>query len=173
MHIEITGRMTGKTTRLIAAANKKRQEGKKVVIVLSTPLDKEHMRMFLDIAMDIASKVKGAYVTSCDLLNINRRNELPIAEREILEALIKDSDACWFFDEFGWYENQLDIPIMPNGYYTTTPRPGFDLMNASGDRVINQLLAKAETFVDTVVVMPCNSALRAEGMDFWGIDYVA
>ncbi len=29
MHIEITGRMTGKTTRLIAAANKKRQEGKK------------------------------------------------------------------------------------------------------------------------------------------------
>ncbi|MGL4648593.1 MAG: hypothetical protein ACRC1H_04230, partial [Caldilineaceae bacterium] len=60
MHIEITGRMTGKTTRLIAAANKKRQEGKKVVIVLSTPLDKEHMRMFLDIAMDIASKVKGA-----------------------------------------------------------------------------------------------------------------
>ncbi|MFM5530441.1 hypothetical protein ACET7F_12595 [Aeromonas veronii] len=169
MHIEITGRMTGKTTRLIAAANKKRQEGKKVVIVLSLPLDKDHLWVFLD----IASKIKGAYVTSCDLLNINRRNELPQAEREILEALIKDSDACWFFDEFDWYENQLDIPIMPNGYYTTTPRPGFDLMNASGDRVINQLLAKAETFVDTVVVMPCNSALRAEGMDFWGIDYVA
>lgn len=169
MHIEITGRMTGKTTRLIAAANKKRQEGKKVVIVLSSPLDKEHLGMFLD----IASKIKGAYVTSCDLLNINRRNELPQAEREILEALIKDSDDCWFFDEFDWYENQLDIPIMPNGYYTTTPRPGFDLMNASGDRVINKLIAKAETFVDTVVVMPCNSVLRAEGMDFWGIDYVA
>lgn len=169
MHIEITGRMTGKTTRLIAAANKKRQEGKKVVIVLSLPLDKDHLWVFLD----IASKIKGAYVTSCDLLNINRRNEIPQAEREILEALIKDSDACWFFDEFDWYENQLDIPIMPNGYYTTTPRPGFDLMNASGDRVINKLLAKAETFVDTVVVMPCNSVLRAEGMDFWGIDYVA
>lgn len=169
MHIEITGRMTGKTNRLIAAANKKRQEGKKVVIVLSSPLDKDHLCVFLD----IASKIKGAYVTSCDLLNINRRNKLPQAEREILEALIKDSDACWFFDEFDWHENQLDIPIMPNGYYTTTPRPGFDLMNASGDRVINQLLAKAETFVDTVVVMPCNSVLRAEGMDFWGIDYVA
>lgn len=169
MHIEVTGRMTGKTTRLIAAANKKRQEGKKVVIVLSLPLDKDHLWVFLD----IASKIKGAYVTSCDLLNINRRNEIPQAEREILEALIKDSDACWFFDEFDWYENQLDIPIMPNGYYTTTPRPGFDLMNASGDRVINKLLAKAETFVDTVVVMPCNSVLRAEGMDFWGIDYVA
>ncbi|TNI86126.1 hypothetical protein CF133_07080, partial [Aeromonas salmonicida] len=82
MHIEITGRMTGKTTRLIAAANKKRQERKKVVIVLSSPLDKEHLWMFLD----IASKVKGAYVTSCDLLNINRRNELPQAEREILEG---------------------------------------------------------------------------------------
>ncbi|QNF16136.1 hypothetical protein FT669_01855 [Aeromonas jandaei] len=169
MHIEITGRMTGKTTRLIAAANNKRKEGKKVVIVLSSPLDKEHLWMFLD----ISSKVKGAYVTSCDLLNINRRNELPQAEREILEALIKDSDACWFFDEFDWYENQLDIPIMPTGYYTTTPRPGFDLMKASGDRVLNKLLAKAETFVDTVVVMPCNSVLRAEGMDFWGIDYVA
>lgn len=167
MHIEITGRMTGKTTRLIAAANSKRQEGKKVVIVLSSPLDKDHLWVFLD----IASKLKGAYVTSCDLLNINRRNELPKAEREILEALIKDSDACWFFDEFDWYENQLDIPIMPNGYYTTTPRPGFDLMNASGNRVINQLLAKAETFVDTVVVMPCNSVLRAEGMDFWGVDH--
>ena len=45
-------------------------------------------------------------------------------------------------------------------------------MKASGDRVINKLIAKAETFVDTVVVMPCNSVLRAEGMDFWGIDYV-
>ncbi|WP_421245477.1 hypothetical protein [Aeromonas sanarellii] len=169
MHIEITGRMTGKTTRLIAAANKRRQEGKKVVIVLSTPLDKQRLRMFLD----IASKVKGAYVASCDMLIMNRRNELSKAEREILEALIKDSDACWFFDEFDWYENQLDIPIMPNGYYTTTPRPGFDLMNASGDRVINKLLNKAETFVDTVLVMPCNSILRADGMDFWGVDHVA
>lgn len=169
MHIEITGRMTGKTTRLIAAANKKRQEGKKVVIVLSLPLDKDHLWVFLD----IASKIKGAYVTSCDLLNINRRNELPQAEREILEALIKDSDAYWFFDEFDWYENQLDIPIMPSGYYTTTPRPGFDLMNTSGDRAINKLLHKAETFVDTVVVMPCNSVLRADGMDFWGVDHVA
>jgi hypothetical protein len=169
MHIEITGRMTGKTTRLIAAANKKRQEGKKIVIVLSTPLDKQHLWVF----MDIASKVKGAYVASCDMLNMSRRNELCPAERETLEALIKDGDACWFFDEFDWYENQLDIPIMPNGYYTTTPRTGFDLMNASGDRVINKLLSKAETFVDTVVVMPCNSVLRADGMDFWGIDYVA
>ncbi|WOX51030.1 hypothetical protein R2E40_14595 [Aeromonas sp. CD] len=169
MHIEITGRMTGKTTRLIAAANKTRQEGKKVVIVLATPLDKQRLWVFLD----IASKVKGAYVASCDMLNIDSRKELPQAEQEILEALIKDSDACWFFDEFDWYENQLDIPIMPNGYYTTTPRPGFDLMNDSGDRVINKLIDKAETFVDTVVVMPCNSVLRAEGMDFWGIDYVA
>lgn len=169
MHIEITGRMTGKTTRLIAAANKKRQEGKKIVIVLSTPLDKQHLWVF----MDIASKVKGAYVASCDMLNMNRRKELCQAEREALEALIKDRDACWFFDEFDWYENQLDIPIMPNGYYTTTPRQGFDLMNTPGDRVINKLIAKAETFVDTVVVMPCNSVLRADGMDFWGIDYVA
>ncbi|MFM4919459.1 hypothetical protein ACEUCL_17065 [Aeromonas dhakensis] len=169
MHIEITGRMTGKTTRLIAAANKKRQEGKKIVIVLSTPLDKQHLWVF----MDIASKVKGAYVASCDMLNMNRRKELCQAEREALEALIKDRDACWLFDEFDWYENQLDIPIMPNGYYTTTPRQGFDLMNTPGDRVINKLIAKAETFVDTVVVMPCNSVLRADGMDFWGIDYVA
>ncbi|ELO1553951.1 hypothetical protein [Aeromonas hydrophila] len=169
MHIEITGRMTGKTHRLIEAANKKRQEGSKVVIVLSTPLDKQRLWMFLD----IASKVKGGYVTSCEMLDMNRRNELCQAEREILEALIQDSEACWFFDEFDWYENQLDIPIIPNGYYTTTPRPGFDLMNASGDRVINKLLNKAKTFVDSVVVMPCNSVLRAEGMDFWGIDYVA
>jgi hypothetical protein len=169
MHIEITGRMTGKTTRLIAAANKKRQDGKKVVIVLSTPSEKQHRWIF----QYIANQVKGAYVISYDMLNINRRNELCQFVKEIWEQLIKDSDACWFFDEFDWYENQLDIPIMPNGYYTTTPRPGFDLMKTSGERVINQLLAKAETFVDTVVVMPCNSALRAEGMDFWGIDYVA
>ena len=168
MHIEITGRMTGKTTRLIAAANKKRQEGKKVVIVLSTPSEKQHRWIF----QYIANQVKGAYVISYDMLSEHRRNELCLFVK-IWELIIKDSDACWFFDEFDWYENQLDIPIMPNGYYTTTPRPGFDLMNASGDRVINQLLTKAETFVDTVVVMPCNSVLRAEGMDFWGIDYVA
>lgn len=168
MHIEITGRMTGKTTRLIAAANKKRQEGKKVVIVLSTPSEKQHRWIF----QYIANQVEGAYVISYDMLAEHRRNELCLFVK-IWELIIKDSDACWFFDEFDWYENQLDIPIMPNGYYTTTPRPGFDLMNASGDRVINQLLAKAETFVDTVVVMPCNSVLRAEGMDFWGIDYVA
>ncbi|GAA0454311.1 hypothetical protein GCM10009412_29750 [Aeromonas salmonicida subsp. achromogenes] len=46
-------------------------------------------------------------------------------------------------------------------------------MNTSGDRVINKLLSKAETFVDTVLVMPCNSVLRGEGMDFWGVDYAS
>ncbi|HHQ4791267.1 TPA: hypothetical protein ACSP21_002162 [Aeromonas veronii] len=169
MHIEITGRMTGKTTRLIDAANKKRQEGAKVVIVLSTPADKQHHWIF----QEIANQVKGAFVISCDLLDKNLMRELGPLRQKKLEDLIGGSDTCWFFDEFDWYENQLDIPIMPNGYYTTTPRPGFDLMNTSGDRAINKLLHKAETFVDTVVVMPCNSVLRADGMDFWGVDYVA
>ncbi|MGU5765423.1 hypothetical protein [Aeromonas allosaccharophila] len=169
MHIEITGRMTGKTNRLIEAANKKWQEGAKVVIVLSTPSEKQHRWIF----QDIANQVKGAVVISCDLLDKNLMRELGPHRQKQLEDLIGGSDTCWFFDEFDWYENQLDIPITPNGYYTTTPRPGFNLMNASGDRAINKLLNKAETFVDTVVVMPCNSVLRADGMDFWGIDYVA
>jgi len=169
MHIEITGRMTGKTDRLLKEANKRVNEGAEVVIVLAVPASKDS-RWLID---EIATKVPGSYVISYELLSEKNRHHLKTEIQELLARLEHDKDAVWFFDEFDWYENQSYIPIMPNGYYTTTPRPGFDLMNASGDRVINKLLNKAETFVDTVLVMPCNSILRADGMDFWGIGHVA
>ncbi|MCX4106236.1 hypothetical protein OR620_20920 [Aeromonas hydrophila] len=169
MHIEITGRMTGKTERLLKEANKRLDEGAEVVIVLAVPASND-FRWLID---EIAKKVPGSYVISYELLNEKNRSHLKTDVQTKLSKLERDQGVVWFFDEFDWYENQEHIPIMPTGYYTTTPRPGFDLMKVSGDRVINKLLAKAETFVDTVVVMPCNSVLRAEGMDFWGIDYVA
>ncbi|MGN5127749.1 hypothetical protein [Aeromonas sp. 30P] len=153
MHIEITGRMTGKTERLIATANQLIAKGKKVVIVYPCGARQA----------DFKKCCPGAKVIS----------DKAMKESKWFEELDNDQDAIWMFDEFDWFDNQSIIKIRPNGYYYTTPRPGFDLMNASGDRVINQLLAKAETFVDTVVVMPCNNVLRDEGMDFWGIDYVA
>jgi len=169
MHIEITGRMTGKTERLLKEANKRLDEGVEVVIVLAVPASKD-FRWLID---EIAKKVPGSYVISYELLNEKNRSHLQTDIQVQLAKLERDQDVVWFFDEFDWYENQEHIPIRQNAYYATTPRPGFDLMNALSDRLIGQLLNKAETFVDTVVVMPCNSVLRADGMDFWGIDYVA
>lgn len=115
MHIEITGRMTGKTNRLINAANKKRQEGKKVVIVLSTPSEKQHRWIF----QEIANQVKGAFVISCDLLDKNLMRELGPLRQKQLEDLISDSEACWFFDEFDCMKTSLIYPSCR----TATTRP--------------------------------------------------
>ncbi|MFB2831771.1 hypothetical protein ACE1BS_19605 [Aeromonas jandaei] len=169
MHIEITGRMTGKTTRLLKEASKQLDEGAEVVIVLAVPASKEY-RWLID---GIAGKVPGSYVISYELLNEKNRHHLKTDIQDQLAKLEKDQGSVWFFDEFEWYEHQEHIPIRQNAYYTTTPHPGFDLMNASTDRLIGQLLKRAETFVDTVMIMPCHSSLRAHGMDFWGVDHVA
>ena len=153
MHIEITGRMTGKTERLIATANQLIAQGKRVVIVCCNS----------SLMMDYLQKgCPGAWVSGDKYLT----------KKTWFEELDNDHDAIWMFDEFDWFQNQSVIKIRPNGYYYTTPRPPFNLMKPTGDRPIAKLMQTYQTHVDTIIIMPCHTHLRDDSipMDFWGID---
>ena len=153
MHIEITGRMTGKTERLIATANQLIAQGKRVVIVCSN----NRFMMAL-----LQKGCPGAKVSGDKYLN----------KKERFAELDADPDVIWMYDEFDWFQNQSVIKIRPNGYYYTTPRPPFNLMKPTGDRPIAKLMRAYETHVDTIIIMPCHTHLRDDSipMDFWGID---
>ena len=152
MHIEITGRMTGKTERLIATANQLRAQGKKVVIVYPSGARQA----------DFKKCCPGAKVSG----------DKNLTKQEWFEKLDADPDAIWMYDEFDWFQNQSVIKIRPNGYYYTTPRPPFNLMKPTGDRPIAKLMQTYQTHVDTIIIMPCHTHLRDDSipMDFWGID---
>jgi hypothetical protein len=153
MHIEITGRQTGKTERLMAAANQFMAQGKRVVIVCC------NSRLMMDY---LQKGCPGAWVSGDKYLT----------KKTWFEELDNDHDAIWMFDEFDWFDNQSVIKIRPNGYYYTTPRPPFNLMKPTGDRPIAKLMQTYQTHVDTIIIMPCHTHLRDESirMDFWGID---
>lgn len=152
MHIEITGRMTGKTERLIATANQLIAQGKRVVIVCSN----NRFMMAL-----LQKGCPGAKVSGDKYLN----------KKEWFAELDADPDVIWMYDEFDWFQNQSVIKIRPNGYYYTTPRPPFNLMKPKGDRPIAKLMQTYQTHVDTII-MPCHTHLRDDSipMDFWGVD---
>lgn len=155
MHIEITGRMTGKTERLMAAANQFMAQGKRVVIVCC------NSRLMMDY---LQKGCPGALVSGDKYLT----------KKAWFEELDNDHDAIWMFDEFDWFDNQSVIKIRPNGYYYTTPRLPFNLMKPMGDRPIAKLMQTYQTHVDTIIIMPCHTRLRdcSTPMDFWGIaDY--
>ncbi|MGR6723033.1 hypothetical protein ACU6QH_04385 [Aeromonas veronii] len=153
MHIEITGRQTGKTERLMAAANQFIAQGKRVVIVCC------NSRLMMDY---LQKGCPGAWVSGDKYLT----------KKTWFEELDNDHDAIWMFDEFDWFDNQSVIKIRPNGYYYTTPRPPFNLMKPTGDRPIAKLMQTYQTNVDTIIIMPCHTHLRDDSipMDFWGID---
>ncbi len=153
MHIEITGRMTGKTERLIATANQLIAQGKRVVIVCSN----NRFMMAL-----LQKGCPGAKVSGDKYLN----------KKEWFAELDADPDVIWMYDEFDWFQNQSVIKIRPNGYYYTTPMPPFNLMKPKGDRPIAKLMQTYQTHVDTIIIMPCHTHLRDDSipMDFWGID---
>ncbi|WP_368211620.1 hypothetical protein [Aeromonas sp. s10] len=153
MHIEITGRMTGKTERLIATANQLIAQGKRVVIVCSN----NRFMMAL-----LQKGCPGAKVSGDKYLN----------KKEWFAELDADPDVIWMYDEFDWFQNQSVIKIRPNGYYCTTPRPPFNLMKPKGDRPIAKLMQTYQTHVDTIIIMPCHTHLRDDSipMDFWGVD---
>lgn len=152
MHIEITGRQTGKTHRLMATANQLLAQGEKVVIVCN------NNRFMMDW---FEKECPGAKVSGDKYLT----------KKKWFEELDNDPDAIWMYDEFDWFQNQSVIKIRSNGYYYTTPRREFDLMNPSGDRPIAKLMQTYETHVDTIIIMPCHSHLRDDKipMDFWGV----
>ena len=153
MHIEITGRQTGKTERLMAAANQFMAQGKRVVIVCC------NSRLMMNY---LQKGCPGAWVSGDKYLT----------KKTWFEELDNDHDAIWMFDEFDWFDNQSVIKIRPNGYSYTTPRPPFNLMKPTGDRPIAKLMQTYQTHVDTIIIMPCHTHLRDDSipMDFWGID---
>lgn len=153
MHIEITGRQTGKTERLMAVAYQLMAQGKRVVIVCC------NSRLMMDY---LQKGCPGAWVSGDKYLT----------KKTWFEELDNDPDAIWMFDEFDWFDNQSVIKIRPNGYYYTTPRPPFNLLKPKGNRPITKLMQTYQTHIDAITIMPCHTHLRDDSipMDFWGID---
>lgn len=98
MHLEISGRMTGKTTRMVEWAKKQAKAGVKVTIVLGTGW-RDCIRQFRA-QNDIASREISVILDS----------QIPLDDRL--------NSGVWCFDEFDWYKKTC--PIISNGYYCTT-----------------------------------------------------
>ncbi|ENQ6409026.1 hypothetical protein ACEPNE_003003 [Pseudomonas aeruginosa] len=91
-YLEISPRLTGKTTRLCALARDLLAQGRQVIFVCP-PGD----------VLEIRRALPGAVV---------------LGDGEPLPAFVVDPDsATWFYDEFDWLQN---VHVRAGGYYATT-----------------------------------------------------
>lgn len=97
-HLEISGRQTGKTTRLAKWASVAGITWPVTIVIGENWDTGDFRRQF---------KIPGGRV------RIITENNLPQDEREY-------DDGIWCFDEFDWFARP--VPVIKNGYYCTTPR---------------------------------------------------
>lgn len=96
--LEVSGRQVGKTHDLLKVAAEHIRKGGTAVIVVGEGM----VEMVGDMSPD--SMVIG-YGQHTDDAMLERIAEMP--------------NVRWFFDEFDWYK---EVPVIPGGYYCTTPR---------------------------------------------------
>lgn len=109
-HLEISGRQSGKSTRLIkAAAEHAISQGISIIVV------GEGMRDYTKAKLEQeggARKRNPAIIMSY--------SKLDSEETRLLENLCPYlPEPRWFFDEFDWYES---VPVVSGAYYATTAR---------------------------------------------------
>ena len=121
-YLEISPRMTGKTTRLSKLATDLSATGQSVIYVCPPSL------------------VSGLRL---DMPGVN-----VVADGQPVPASVDQSSAIWFYDEFDWLKSTV---VRPGGYYATTaarlrnvetPEPGDVLMRlvvANGNRLERHL----------------------------------
>lgn len=110
LYLEISGRRTGKTNRLISAAVDCAKAGNKTMIIVGNyRMKKFHEKV---------NKRKFATIEVFSELEIRNMAEMDRCEEQSIF-----NDYRIFYDEFDFFDfNKNKLPIMENGYYCTTPR---------------------------------------------------
>ncbi|EPB6911839.1 hypothetical protein ACRRN4_000517 [Pseudomonas aeruginosa] len=111
-YLEISPRLTGKTTRLCALARDLLAQGRQVIFVCPPGC-----------CADIRRALPGAVV---------------LGDGEPLPAFADPDSAAWFYDEFDWLQN---VQVRPGGYYATTAQRLRDPeLDTPADDLLLQLL---------------------------------
>lgn len=100
-YLEISGRQSGKTERLVAAAKQHADDGGVALVVVFDGLT--------DYIRNMLGQCHGVIVIPEELMH----SELVTLSAPLLE------NVRWFFDEFDWLK---DVPIIDDAYYCTTAR---------------------------------------------------
>ena len=104
MYLEVSGRQSGKTTRLVNHAIKYAEKGEHVVIVCMNEIHKKNL-------ISVLSEISTKEIKFCRI-NIATYHDY------VLDQMMYDRHKI-YFDEFDSMNDE--IPIIKNGYYVTTP----------------------------------------------------
>lgn len=110
-YLEISPRMTGKTTRLCKLANDLSASGQSVIYVCLPQF--------------------------APALRVDMPNVTVLADGQPVPATVALARAIWFYDEFDWLKSTV---VRPGGYYATTAARLRDLDNFAPDDVLMQLV---------------------------------
>lgn len=106
MYLEISGRRTGKTTRMLKAIDKAYEEGKHIAIFSRNKYEENNI-------------IKHIREEELDGIKIFRSKK--DFQEQLLGKSLSMNDFKVFYDEFDYIRNQKDIIISDDGYYVTTP----------------------------------------------------
>ena len=115
MYVEISGRRTGKSTRLVLEVMKQIAEGKNCIIF--TPFNNSYMIKMLKDNLPVKTY-------EIERVNINRINIYSYNSFKVKEHGIYIRSVMLFYDEFSFMQPE-DIIIQQKGYYVTTPNKVF------------------------------------------------
>lgn len=146
MHLEISPRQTGKTTRLVKVAQQWADAGNFAVIVTPNAAMASHIKQYVNEVKHVGE------ITFT----------VPSQLAEMKPDLIHDPKVRLFFDEFDFIKSE--IPILSTGYYVTTPnrmRTDVDWLNWESDTLLQLLVANNFRY-EAVSIM---SAFKGKGIE--------
>jgi hypothetical protein len=116
MYLEISGRRTGKTTRMLEAAIKAYIKGKRVAIFImgnKRNIQKQIEKLSKDILIDIYP-----FVDTHKIKIFTSREDF---KNSLLGTSLFTDDFHVFYDEFDYISKREEVILSLRGYYVTTP----------------------------------------------------
>ena len=143
-HLEISARISGKTTRLVAWAKQQAESGMKVTIVLCAGQGSR------------AREFKAQHRIASRNISVINQSQIPQEDQL--------NNGVWCFDEFDWYKKPC--PVISNGYYCTTAQSLRDMAaDPQGDPLLELIkLNRGYQSVPLLAVPYLNVADIKEGM---------
>lgn len=112
MYLEISGRRTGKTTRLLTAIHKAYMAGERVAVFVPTYGMGNIIRETID---------KNNYIDIEDRHTVEIYINKKEFDKRLLDTGLTIEDFKVFYEEFDYFRKNNEVIISENGYYVTTP----------------------------------------------------